>query len=88
MLGPNIIGDVLVRGANINGGFHHTALLPTGALSYGVAEASTIYNIDSTTTGTYLHGKLTVNASESNAIYGNSATVQPSSLSLNALIKY
>ena len=88
MLGPNIIGDVLVRGANIGGQFYSTALAPTGALSFGERDSSIIYNIESITTGIYPHNKLTVNASESNAIYGNSATVQPNAVTCLICIKY
>jgi len=83
---PNIMGIVgyisaqnyVINDPNI---FSHTAL-DWG--NYSLARA-TLQDNDSTH---YIAANLKLDASKSNAIYGNSSTVQPSSINLNILIKF
>jgi hypothetical protein len=76
MLGPNItgsFGSVMQQAEYIRSGAFYT-----------VADKGASLGTDATT-GRYEVG---FDASRSNSIYGNSATVQPKSLNLSILIKY
>ena len=98
---PNLI-DRVVQGAatagtykeaglpNITGGnlyiTHSASVLATGALSatsaqLGKAQLSTIEE-------GWREGVLSIDASRSNSIYGNSTTVQPPALTMLPIIKY
>ena len=82
---PNITGKIsnsvdtsmCLVGANANRG--------TGALNTSAGgKRPNVFNSD---TGTYA-GEITLDASRSNSIYGNSTTVQPPALTMRYIIKY
>lgn len=80
---PNISGTIDVRGGNSAGG----AGSGSGAFNSGTASSLRNYSVslasDSTNTT-----RISFAASDSNSIYGSSATVQPPALTMRYIIKY
>jgi len=77
MLGPNIIGNI----NDMYGG--NSSTQGSGALLRNAIPA-----INSDTGTDMYYGNISLDASKSNSIYGNSSTVQPKSINLNVLIKF
>lgn len=81
---PNITGDFTIRGLGTGG---TSVLYPHGLISS--IETSTWTGAGMTQTSSTTEGKIVnFNASNSNAIYGNSTTVQPPALTMRYIIKY
>jgi len=81
---PNIEGSFL-PGSDVDAGFGLNSI-SNGAFSYN--QLSGTGNFLTNGGGGQIRGSLDFDASDSNAIYGNSDTVQPKSLTVRYLIKY
>ena len=82
---PNITGSMRFAGAG-NAGFYSGE--SSGALSSTKIKTTTnqLYNLSNA--GSDIKDTFTLNAKDSNSIYGNSDTVQPNSLTCRFYIKY
>lgn len=81
---PNIEGYAITREASNNSG--GTVIGGVGAFTVEKNKGGELATLEISRSG--IGDKLTFDASKSNSIYGNSATVQPQSLTLRPLIKY
>jgi len=81
---PNIEGEFLPGGASVTIGFS-TSGTQSGALGIKDIGSGQLFG---STSNSYPRNSLTFDASESNAIYGNSTTVQPNSSTVRYLIKF
>ena len=82
---PNITGSINIRGAS-NAAIIDTG---TGALKQSTAtDTMQNINVSTTSSGTQNVKGLSVDASRSSSVYGNSTTVQPPALTMRYIIKY
>lgn len=79
MLGPNITGKTV---------HIHCQSLSGATTGYNGALRTIAEGAGLNPSANSIGSSIELNASKSNGIYGSSSTVQPSSLSLNVLIKY
>lgn len=77
---PNITGWTLSANTTNSDPAYYSGALSTQDIA--------LYRVTNSGTLGYAKNQLNLDASKSNPIYGNSSTVQPQSLILNAIIKY
>jgi len=82
---PNITGTIVVSDSQV--GNFNTATI-SGALGHETQGEVCVANSGTTHLSSGGNSKITFDASKSNAIYGNSTTVQPPALTLQYIIKY
>lgn len=84
---PNINGSVLFRGAD-NGGLAMSVTTPSNKGAFNVSGMNTIFDAAYTTIAKDSGQYLSIDASRSSSVYGNSTTVQPPALCLLPCIRY